>query len=80
MDNLYHFKDLFESIPGYRKIVLLKFSIQNDRDLLGEIGFSGPDINRLNLDFKNKFLEHHEEYLGFVKNEGESIIERFLNK
>ena len=27
------FRDIFESIPDYRKIVLLKCSIQNDKNL-----------------------------------------------
>ena len=45
------FKDLFESIPDYRKIVLLMFLIQNDKNLLREVGFSERDINRLKLEF-----------------------------
>ena len=31
-----YFKDIFESIPDYRKIVLLIFLIQNDKNLLKE--------------------------------------------
>ena len=49
MDNVNYFKDLFESIPDYRKIVLLIFLIQNDKNLLKRIGFSKNDINLLNL-------------------------------
>ena len=30
MDNSNYFKDIFESIPDYRKIVSLIFLIQND--------------------------------------------------
>ena len=52
MDNINYFKDLFESIPDYRKIVLLIFLIQNDKNLLKEIGFSKKDINLLNLELK----------------------------
>ena len=37
MDNSNSFKDLSESISDYRKIVLLKFLIQNDKNLLQEI-------------------------------------------
>ena len=44
-----YFKDLFESIEDYRKIVLLIFLIKNDKNLLLEIGFSERDINHLNL-------------------------------
>ena len=44
-----YFRELFESIPDYKKIVLLIFLIQNDKNLLKEIGFSKNDINLLNL-------------------------------
>ena len=55
-----YFKDIFESIHVYRKIVLLMFLIQNDKNLLKEIGFSKNDINLLNLEFKNILLEEFE--------------------
>ena len=32
-----YFKDLFESIPDYRMIVLLMFLIKDDKNLLKEI-------------------------------------------
>ena len=80
MNNSNYFKDLLESIPDYRKIVLLVFLIQNDKNLLKEIGFSKNDINLLNLEFKNILLEGYEEYLDYIKNEEESVIEKFLNK
>ena len=79
MNNSNYFKDLLESIPDYRKIVLLVFLIQNDKNLLKEIGFSKNDINLLNLEFKNISLEGYEEYLSYIKNEEESILEKFLN-
>ena len=78
MDNINYFKELFESIPDYRKIVLLIFLIQNDKNLLKEIGFSKNDINLLNLEFKNILLEEFEDYLDYIKNEEESILEKFL--
>ena len=80
MNNTNYFKDLFESIPDYRKIVFLLFLIKNDKDLLREVGFSERDINHLNLEFKNILIDQHEKYLDYIKNEEESIIERFLNK
>ena len=80
MDNIYYFKDIFESIHDYKKIVLLIFLIQNDKSLLKEIGFSKNDINRLNLEFKKILLEQNEEYLDYIKNEEESVLEKFLNK
>ena len=52
MDNINYFKDLFESIPDYRKIVLLMFLIKNDNDLLKECGFLKSDIIDLCLELK----------------------------
>ena len=80
MNNENYFKDIFESIQDYKKIVLLIFLIQNDKNLLNEIGFSKNDINRLNIEFKNILLEQNEEYLDYIRNEEESILEKFLNK
>ena len=80
MDNINYFRDLFESIHDYRKIVLLIFLFQNDKNLLNEIGFSKNDINLLNLEFKSILLEEFGNYLDYIKNEEESILEKFLNK
>ena len=80
MDNSDYFRDLFESIHDYKKIVLLIFLIQNDKNLLKEIGFSKNDINRLSIEFKNVLLEEFEDYLSYIKNEEESILEKILNK
>ena len=79
MNNINYFKDIIESIPDYRKIVLLIFLIQNDKNFLKEIGFSKNDINRLSIDFKNILIEQHEEWLDYIKNEEESIIEKLLD-
>ena len=79
MNNTNYFKDLFESIPNYRKVLLLIFLIKNDKDLLLEIGFSERDINSLNKEFKNFLLELNEEYLDHIKNQEEAIIEKILN-
>ena len=80
MDNSDYFRNLFESIHDYKKIVLLIFLIQDEKILLKEIGFSKNDINLLNLEFKNILLEEFENYLSYIKNEEESILENFLNK
>ena len=80
MDHANYFKDLFESIPDYRKTVLLIFLNQNDNDLLKECGFLKSDNNRLNKEFKTILTEQNEEYLDFIKNEEEAVIERFLDK
>ena len=57
MNNSKYFKDIFESIHDYKKIVLLIFLIQNDKNLLEGIGFSKNDINQLSIEFKNILLE-----------------------
>ena len=80
MDNINYFKDIFESIHDYKKIVLLIFLIQNDKNLLKEIRFSKNDINLLNLEFRNILIEQKEDFLSYIKNQEESIIERILNK
>ena len=74
-----YFKDLFESITDYRKIVLLMFLIKYDQILLKVVGFSKNDINLLSLEFKNILLEEYENYLDYIKDQQE-VIERFLNK
>ena len=53
MNNSNYFKDIFKSIPDYRKIVLLIFLFQNNENLLKVIRFSKNDINDLNSEFKN---------------------------
>ena len=80
MNNNNYFRDIFEPIPDYRKVVFLIFLIQNDKNLLKEIGFSKNDINLLNLEFKNILLEEFENYLDYIKDQEESILEKFLNK
>ena len=41
-----YFKDIFDSSPDNRKIVLLLFLIKNDEDLVTECEFLKDDINR----------------------------------
>ena len=79
MDNSNYFREIFESIPEYTKLVLSLFLIRIYKNLLLEIGFTELDINRVNLEFKNIFLEQGEKYLDYIKKEEESKIERFLN-
>ena len=75
-----YFREVFESIPDDKKIVLLKFLIQNDKNLLKEIGFNKNDINLLNFEFKNFLIEEFDNYLDYIKNEEKSVLEKFLNK
>ena len=69
---------MFESIPDYRKVVLLIFLFQNDKDLLKECGLLKLVVRRLGLEFKNISMEENEEYLDYIKNEEESMIEKIL--
>ena len=71
---------MFESTTDYRKIVLLMFLIKNDVNFLYECGFLKGDINFLCQEFKNILLEMNEDYLDHIKNQEESILEKFLNK
>ena len=80
MNNVNYFKDLFESIPDYKKIVLLMFLVKNDVNFLYECGFLKGDFNFLYREFRNILLELNEDYLDYIKNEEESIIEKILNK
>ena len=80
MNNTNYFKDLFESIPDYKKIVLLMFIIKNDVNFLYECEYLKTDIKFLYKEFKNILLELNEDYLDNIKNQEESILEKFLNK
>ena len=80
MNNINYFKDIFESIHDYKKIVLLIFLIQNNKDLLKEIGFNENDINLLNKEFENILMSQNENLFSYIKNQEESIIKKFLNK
>ena len=75
-----YFKDMVESSPGCRKIVLIIFQIQNDKHLLEECGFLKTDINRLSKKYKNTLMELYEEYIDHNKNQEDLVIERFLGK
>ena len=80
MNNVNSFKDLFESIPDYKRILLLMFLIKNDVDMLYECGFLRGDIYFLYKEFKNTLFELNEDYLNHIKNQEEAIIEKILNK
>ena len=80
MNNVIYFKEIFEPIPDYKKIVLLIFLIKNDVNFLYECGFLKSDINFLYKEFKNILLELNEDYLDHIKTEEEAIIEKILNK
>ena len=72
-----YFTDLFKTIPDYKKVFLLMFLNKNDVTLLYECGFLKRDNNFLYKVFKNILLELSEQYLNHIKNQEESIIEKF---
>ena len=65
MNNVNYFTDLFETIPDYKKIILLMFIIKNDVNMLYECGFLKGDINFLFKEFKKILLELN---LNHIKN------------
>ena len=67
-----YFKDLFQSIPNYRKNVILRFSFENDMDLLTESRLLKNDKNHLCLEFSIVSIEQNEDYLDYIKIEEES--------
>ena len=80
MNDANYFKDFFESISDYRKIVLIMFSINNDVDLKTECKKLKNDIHRLCMEFKKLLLENNEDYFDYSKNEEEAITEKVLNR
>ena len=80
MNSVNFFKDLFESIPDYKEIVLSMFLIKNDINFVSECGFLKGDIIFLYKEFKNILIELNEDCLDYIKNEEEAIIEKILFK
>ena len=72
-----YFKDLFDTIPDYRKIVLLLFLIENDVDLLTEIGLLKHDINRVCVEFKNFQMNKMKITLIIQKIKKNQLLNRF---
>ena len=79
MEDIIYFKDMFESIPNYRKIILLCFIIKRDDVLLREFGLSDDFIKKLYDDCKQIMISDMDQYFSHIKNLEESIIEKILN-
>ena len=71
MSHVFFFKDLFESIPEYRKTVFLMFLFKNYVEILHEYecGFVKNDNKFSCLDSIKTLLEQNEECLDSMKNE-----------
>ena len=80
MNNVHYFTELLKLTSAYKKIVSLLFLNKNDVIFLYICGFLKGDINFLDKKFKNILLELNEKYLDHIKNQEESVIEKFLNK
>ena len=52
--------------------------IENDNKFLQECGFLESDNDSLNKEFKNILTEQNEEYLSYIRNEEEMLIQRFF--
>ena len=62
-----------------KKTLLIRFSIKNDFDILHECGFLKHDNIGLFLEFKTTLLEQNQEYLDYVKDEEQPIMEKLSN-
>ena len=67
-------------MPGYRKVVFLMCLIKHDVDILCESGLLRDDNKCLGLECKNLLIEQNDDYLDYIKNEKQSIIQRILSK
>ena len=88
MDHVKYFEDSFQSIPDYRKNVLILLLSNNDVDLLNECVFLQNDINHLCLEFEKIINEQNEdcsEYyktgnkvlsIGFLKTKWRNFLQR----
>ena len=75
MEDINYFKDMLNSIPYYRKIILLCFIIKRDDTMLKEFGLSDSFIEKLYNDFKQIMISDLDENFSHIKNLEESILE-----
>ena len=80
MEDINYFKDMLESIPNYRKVILLCFIIKRDDVILREFGLSDDFIEKLYNDCKQIMISDMDQYFSHIKNLEESIIEKILIK
>ena len=75
MDDINYFKDMVNSIPYYRKIILLCFIIKRDEGILREFGLSDDFIEKLYNDCKQIMDSDMNEYFSHIRNLEESVLE-----
>ena len=56
------------------------FLYKNDVDLITECEYLKNDNNGSCLEFNNILMEQNENFLDYIKNEKESILESILDK
>ena len=74
MEDINYFKDMFESIHDYKKIILLCFINKRDDTMLKEFGLSDDFIEKLYNDCKQIMESDMDEYFSHIKNLEESIL------
>ena len=75
MEDKNYFKDMLNSLPYYRKIIILCFIIKRDDVILKEFGFSDDFIEKLYNDCKQIMINDMDQYFSHIKNLEESILE-----
>ena len=75
MEDMKYFKDMLNSIPYFRKIILLCFIIKGDDTMLREFGLSDSFIEQLYNDCEQIMISDMDQYFSHVKNLEESILE-----
>ena len=68
MEDINYFKDMLESIPNYRKFILLTFIIKRDIVMLEEFGLSDNFIEKLYNDCKQIMISDMDQYYSHIKN------------
>ena len=74
MEDINYFKDMLNSIPYYRKIILLCFIIKRDDTILREFGLSDDSIEKLYHDCKQIMESDMDQSFSHIKNLEESIL------
>ena len=74
------FKDFFESIPGYGKITLVMFLIENDVEFFFECGSSKTEVENFQNEFEKILIEENKDYLDCIKEKKNqhSFVEQIL--
>ena len=78
MEDIIYFKDMLNSIPNYRKIILLCFIIKREHTMLKEFGLSDDFIEKLYNGCKQIMESEMDQNFSHIKNLEESILENIF--